>query len=64
MTYKGFIKKSRTLDLGVLVAVFGVIQIGLPGLGLTALQFGIVDLVIGVLIVVLRSKTTGPVGAK
>ena len=64
MTYNGIIKKSRTIDFGLLVSVFGVIQMALPDLGLTTQQLGIANLVIGVLIVVLRSQTTGPVGVK
>lgn len=64
MKYRGVIKKSRTIDFGVLVLVFGVIQASLPDLQLSAQQLGIANMLIGVLIVLLRAQTTAPVGEK
>jgi len=64
MKYQGLIKKSRTLDTAMLLAIFGAAQVTLPGLGLNPQVTGIANMVFAVIIAVLRHKTTGPVGQK
>lgn len=61
MTYDGFIKKSRTLDLAGMITVLGAIMMGVPQLGLSQSTAGIVMMVCGVLVAYLRHITTGPV---
>lgn len=64
MKYQGFIKNSRTLDLGAIVAILGVAQANLPDLGFDPVTAGWINVGIGAAIVILRLKTTGPVGDK
>ena len=64
MTYKGFIKKSRTYDLAAVIAILVAIQPFIPQLELSQNQVTIAGMVISGLIAYLRKITTGPVGEK
>lgn len=65
MKYKGLIHKSRFLDFGALIGVFGVLEQNLP---LVREQlgdyYGIIFIGIAVITFMLRYVTTGPVGEK
>lgn len=62
--YQGLINKSRTYDFGTLITAMGAAQVYLPDLGLSQLTVGVINMVIGMVIVYLRKITTGPVGKK
>ena len=64
MTYQGFLKKSRTYDFAALLVIFGVIQANLHMLNLPPPYNGIITIVVGIIVGILRHKTTGPVGVK
>ena len=64
MTYKGFIKKSRTYDLAAVIAVLIAIQAFIPQLELSQNAITIGGMVIAGLIAYLRKITTTPVGEK
>lgn len=64
MTYKGFIKKSRTYDLAAVIAILAAIQPFIPQLELSQNQITIIGMVVAGLITYLRKITTGPVGDK
>jgi hypothetical protein len=62
-TLKGAVK-SKTVWLGVLVAALSALQSGLNGVGITPEQLGVVGPLLGVVIVWLRSITTGSLADK
>lgn len=63
--YKGFIKKSRFLDLSVLVGVLGIVVENLPLLKTyLAEYYGFVFIGLSVIMYILRLDTKGPVGMK
>ena len=65
MTYKGLIKKSRTLDAAALLTIFGAVQQYLPYIqDKLAGNYGYVFGGVGVLVAYLRFVTTKPVGEK
>jgi len=69
MSYKGVIKKSRTLDLTMISQMLDVATIAFLAyepeqLGLPVVAYFGVRVVINVAQVYLRFKTTGPVGDK
>ena len=64
MTYKGFIKKSRTYDLAAVIAILVAVQPFIPQFQLTQNEITIAGMVISGLIAYLRKITTGPVGDK
>lgn len=69
MTYKGIIKKSRTLDLSMLnqmvdVVAAGVLMYEPEQLGITIPVYLAIRVGLNLLQVYLRYKTTGPVGEK
>lgn len=64
MTYKGFIKKSRTYDLAAIIAILVVVQSFIPQFELTQNQIAGAGMVISGLIAYLRKITNGPVGDK
>ena len=64
MTYKGFIKKSRTYDLAAIIAVLATAQAFIPQFDLSQNTITGIGLVIAVLIAILRHITKGPVGEK
>jgi hypothetical protein len=64
LTYKGFIKKSRTYDLAAIIAILAAIQPFIPQLDLSQNTITIIGMVIAGLVAYLRKVTTGPVGEK
>jgi len=64
MTYKGFIKKSRTYDLAAIVAILASVQPFIPQLELSQNAITIAGIVIAMAIAYLRKITNGPVGDK
>ena len=64
MTYKGFIKKSRTYDLAAVIVVLVSIQAFIPQLEFSQNTVTIIGMVVAGLIAYLRKITTGPVGDK
>jgi hypothetical protein len=64
MTYKGFIKKSRTYDLAAIIAILAAVQPFVPQFELSQNTITIIGMVIAGLIAYLRKITTGPVGEK
>ena len=69
MTYKGFIKKSRTYDLTTLSQVVdssaGIFILYSPEqLGIAVPVYMVIRLLLNGAAIVLRKKTTGPVGEK
>ena len=64
MTYKGFIKKSRTYDLAAVIAVLASTQAFIPQLELSQNVITGIGMVVAGLITYLRKITNGPVGDK
>lgn len=64
MTYKGFIKKSRTYDLAAAIAVLTVVQTFIPQFELSQNMIAGIGMVMAGLVTYLRKITTGPVGDK
>jgi len=65
MTYKGVIKKSRTLDWSAILLLFGILEMNLPLLKENlGSYYGWVFIGVAVITGYLRVKTTGPVGEK
>jgi len=64
MTYKGFIKKSRTYDLAAVVAILASAQPFIPQLALSQNAITITGIVVAGAIAYLRKITNGPVGEK
>jgi len=66
--YKGLLKGSRTLDLGAVLVMLGGIQAALPALlgpfHISPEITGAATAMIGLIVIYLRFKTTGPVGDK
>jgi hypothetical protein len=66
--YKGLIKKSRTYDFAALLVILGAVQVALPTLlgpfSLSPEITGAATALIGLIVVILRTVTTGPVGEK
>ena len=66
--YNGIIKKSRTLDSLALLtgfnAMFPIILIYLPELGLGIKEMAVVNIIGNLILVILRFKTSTPVGKK
>ena len=68
MLYKGLIMKSRTLDFGALLVILGAVQVSLPALlgpfNISTEATGAGTALIGLIVVILRAVTKGPVGEK
>lgn len=68
MKYQGFIKRSRTYDLAALLVFLGALQVALPQLlgpfDLRPEWVGSASALLGIIVAVLRTDTTGPVGQK
>lgn len=65
MKYNGVIKGSRTLDLGAVLVLIGGVQAALPALlgpfHISPEITGAVTALIGLVVIYLRFKTTGPI---
>lgn len=68
MKYQGIIKQSRTFDAIALhsfaTAMFPVLDMALPDLGLTVAHMAIYNILANAIMWKLRQMTTGPVGEK
>ena len=68
MEYKGIIKGSRTYDFGATLVMLGGIQAALPSLlgpfNIAPEITGATTSAIGLMVLWLRNKTTGPIGEK
>lgn len=65
MAYKGFIKKSRTLDLSAVVALLGIFLANFDSVRDSFGDYsGWVFIGLSGIMALLRMKTTGPVGDK
>jgi len=65
MKYRGIVKRSRTLDAAVLVAVLGAVELNFPLLqDMLGEWYGVSYIFIAGLMAYLRFVTTGPVGQK
>lgn len=68
MEYKGFVKGSRTLDLGAILVLLGGVQAALPSLlgpfNISPEITGAATSAIGLIVIYLRFKTTTAVGEK
>ena len=62
--YKGFIKKSRTLDTAALIAILSAMQPYISQLDLPANAIQIIGMAFAGYIAYLRKTTTGKVGEK
>ena len=56
--------KSKTIWFGAAVAILGVVQSTLPTLTLTPSQSGLAGMIIGVIVILLRTVTTGSLSDK
>lgn len=63
--YKGLIKKSRTLDTAVVIAILGIIEANFSLISDSLGEYqGFVYIGLSIVIAVLRMDTTGPIGDK
>jgi len=66
--YKGFILKSRTVDFGALLVILGALQVSLPAIlgpfNISPEATGAATALIGLIVVILRTVTNGPIGEK
>lgn len=63
--YNGIVKKSKTLDFGVLVGIFAMLELNLPMVReQLGDYYGWIFMGISAIVIVLRKMTTKPLGEK